>query len=44
MSGSLEVPAPPRPKRLNRLALVAVLVLLGVAVGAVFSTLAPAGR
>jgi hypothetical protein len=41
MSEPLEMPPPPRPKRLNRLALVAVLVLLGVAVAAVFSTLAP---
>jgi hypothetical protein len=44
MGEPLEVPSPPRPKRLNRLALVAVLVLLGVAVAAVFSTLAPARR
>jgi type IV secretory pathway VirB10-like protein len=44
MGEPLEVPSPPRPKRLNRLALVAVLVLLGVAVAAVFLTLAPAKR
>ena len=44
MDEPLEVPAPPRPKRLNRLALVAVLVLLGVAVAAVFLTLAPTKR
>ena len=44
MDEPLEVPLPPRPKRLNRLALVAVLVLLGVAVAAVFLTLAPTKR
>jgi type IV secretory pathway VirB10-like protein len=37
----LEVPTPPRPKRLNRLALVAVVVVLGVALGAVLLTLRP---
>ena len=43
--GPLEIPPPPpRPKRLNRLALVAVLVLLGVAITAVFLTLAPPRR
>jgi type IV secretory pathway VirB10-like protein len=41
MDQPLEVPSPPRPQRLNRLALVAVLALLGVAVAAVFMTLAP---
>jgi hypothetical protein len=44
VSGPFEMPAPPRPKRLNRLALVAVLVLLGVAITAVFLTLAPPRR
>jgi type IV secretory pathway VirB10-like protein len=41
MDEPLEMPSPPPPKRLNRLALVAVLVLLGVAMAAVFLTLVP---
>ncbi len=41
MGAPLEVPTPPRPKRLNRLGLVAVVVVLGVALAAVLLTLRP---